>query len=168
MPVIFLLFFWKLIFQLIVSSCLHPILLFIHHCIHSYTNLHPHSAFVPSLFPTKSYLCALRANYCLHLTGGRIAMTEMLPQIKWVCLTMITSEEVVNMSSACDMSTGWSCQTKPVKHKTNLPIHLSESRRDKQRWYNCAQRYKDWNTVLFLAVMEARFHSPFLQCCANL
>ena len=55
--------------------------------------------------------------------------------------------EVVALSSARDTGTGWSCQTKPVKCKTNLPIHLSESGRGRRRWCNCARCYMYRNNL---------------------
>lgn len=139
-------------FPLITFSSL---FLFIHHCTHPYKKPCTHSSHLyRSCLPSMFLQCSrpISAFLCFQSKVGGQWQLETLQQAKWVCLAVSRPGEVVALSSACDIETDWSCQTKPVKCKTNLPIHLSESCRGRRRWYNCARCYMHCRHFLFLTV----------------
>lgn len=81
---------------------------------------------------------------------------KTVQQTKWVCLPVNKPVDVVASSPACDIRPGWSCQTKPVKCKTNLPINLSESSRGPWRWYNWAWHYRYFQFVCVFCFSRLR------------
>ncbi len=112
-------------------------------------------------FPHRPIYAFLYLQFCCEQEAGWQWQLETLQQTKWVCLAVTRPGEVVALSSACDMGTGWSCQTKPVKCKTNLPIHLSESSRGRRRWYNCAHVISIATAFCFSRLWTPAFTAQF-------